>query len=132
MRDVNWLPRLSSVISRAQHTPFAWGKHDCCLFACDCAVAIAGIDPAAQYRGRYSTEIGAKRALTKNHGSLEAAFDACFQRIDPAFAQRGDLVLIEDDLGRSAGVVWSNGIWSVSPSGTGIVNLTPLIAWRVE
>ncbi|WP_412497296.1 DUF6950 family protein [Vibrio fluvialis] len=132
MKHSQWLTRLSQVIAAAQRTPFEWGKHDCCLFAADCALAVAGVDPAADYRGRYSTEIGAKRALNKTHGSIESAFDACFKRVVPEFAQRGDIVLLESELGKAAGVVWSNGIWSVSPFGTGPVNLKPLIVWRVE
>ncbi|MBL4297853.1 hypothetical protein H8F06_21475 [Vibrio fluvialis] len=132
MKQQNWMKALTDVITNAQRQPFSWGHHDCCLFAADCALAVAGVDPAAEYRGRYSTELGAKRALTKIHGSIESAFDAHFQRVDPAFVQRGDIVLIESALGRAAGVVWAHSIWSVSPKATGPVDLKPLIAWRVE
>lgn len=132
MKRTDWMKQLAAVIAAAQTQPFVWGTHDCCLFASDCAKAITGVDPAERYRGTYTTEIGAKRALTKHHGSIEAAFDACFKRIDPAFIQRGDLVLLDSEIGHAAGVVWGHGIWSVSPTGTGMVDANPIIAWRVE
>ncbi|EOX1508527.1 hypothetical protein ACPD0N_003194 [Vibrio cholerae] len=132
MRKKNWIASLAAVIASAREKAFEWGQHDCCLFASDCAIAVCGVDPAEAYRGRYQTEIGAKRALTRQHGSIEAAFDACFVRISPPLAQRGDIVLIKSEMGMAAGVVWTTGIWSVSPQGTGPVELEPLVAWRVE
>ncbi len=76
--------------------PFTWGSHDCCLFAADAVIAVTGVDPAAEWRGRYSSE--AEALALQGEGGLEgivatglAAFGAmeCPVRL----AQRGDCVL---------------------------------------
>ena len=133
MKKPNWQKALSDLIRQRLTTPFAWGEHDCCLFASDCAVAMAGIDPAEEYRGRYTTEIGAKRILTTTHGSIEQAFDACFERIEPNSAQRGDLVMYESELGKTVGVVWASELWSAGLNGVGVVReFAPITAWRID
>lgn len=132
MRNRDWTVRLNDVIKAAQERPFSWGEFDCCLFAADCAVAVCGIDPAALYRGSYKTEAGAKRALKKNHGSLEAAWDAHFARVAPAFIQRGDAAMYEAPGGRSMAVFWAGEFWATTDEGVTKVVCTPLAAWRIE
>jgi len=132
MRYRDWTTRLSEVIKAALERPFSWGEFDCCLFAADCAVAVCGTDPAEAYRGTYKTEAGAKRALKKQHGSLEAAWDACFARVAPAFIQRGDIAMYEAPGGRSMAVYWANEFWSTTDAGVARVVCDPLAVWRVE
>jgi hypothetical protein len=132
MRHDDWSKRLRETIQAAQGRPFLWGENDCCLFAADCCIAVCGIDPAEKYRGQYSTERGAKAALLRNHGSLEAAWDDCFKRIDVRLRQRGDVVLFDSEFGRCVGVVWSGGIVAVTDDGAAYVNAEPIIGWRVE
>jgi hypothetical protein len=131
-RYPNWPRQLQQTLQAAREAAFLWGESDCCLFAADCCVAICGVDPAAEYRGRYQTAVGAKRVLANTHGSLEAAWDACFERVPVAQAMRGDVVLFEAPLGRCVGVVWSGGIWCVTEEGAARAKAEPLIAWRVE
>ncbi|WJN52142.1 DUF6950 family protein [Pseudomonas asiatica] len=132
MRYRDWTTRLSEVIKAALERPFSWGEFDCCLFAADCAVAVCGTDPAEAYRGTYKTEAGAKRALKKRHGSLEAAWDACFARVAPAFIQRGDIAMYEAPGGRSMAVYWANEFWAATDDGVARVVCDPLAVWRVE
>ena len=133
MRVQDWPTALFSHIESAKSKEFVWGEHDCCLFAADCCVALCGKDPAEAYRGTYSSEIEAKRALSKNHGSVEAAFDSLFQRVDPAFAQRGDVVVFESELGLTAGIQGVDGVvWSVSLNGLAILKPEVKTSWRVE
>lgn len=132
MRYRDWTTRLSDVIKAALGRPFSWGEFDCCLFAADCAVAVCGVDPAEQYRGKYKTETGAKRLIKKNHGSLEAAWDACFARVSPAFVQRGDIALYQSQTGRAVAVFWANEYWSTTDEGVARVWCEPLAVWRVE
>ncbi|MBD1590357.1 DUF6950 family protein, partial [Pseudomonas typographi] len=84
------------------------------------------------YRGKYTTEAGAKRLLKQNHGSLEAAWDACFSRVSPAYIQRGDVTMYDAPGGRSMAVFWANEYWSVADDGVGRIDCTPLAVWRVE
>lgn len=132
MRYRDWTTRLHDTIKAATERPFSWGEFDCCLFAADCSKAICGVDPAEKYRGKYKTETGAKRALAKTHGSLEAAWDAYFERVNPAFMQRGDVVLYDGANGRSVAVYWAGNCWSTAEDGVGRIDCTPLVVWRVE
>lgn len=133
MRIADWPSTLFEHIDSARFQEFQWGVHDCCLFASDCCLAICGKDPAQSYRGKYTTEIGAKRALKQQHGSVEAAFDAMFERVNPALAQRGDVVLFEGEFGPTAGIQGQDGVvWSVGLNGLALVKPDVTIAWRVE
>lgn len=131
MRYRDWTTRLQQTIKAASERPFSWGEFDCCTFAADCCVAICGVDPAADYRGRYTTELGAKRVLRNTHGSLEAAWDASFKRVPINLRQRGDVVMFDSENGRCVGVVWANAIWAVTDEGVHRVRAEPLICWRV-
>lgn len=134
MRHPEWAMMLAKAVADSSGRVFAWGDFDCCLFVSDCCVAVCGIDPAEAYRGRYTTEIGAKRALIKSHGSVENAFDAYFERVDAMLAQRGDIVAYKDEAGlTAAAVVWAGGYWAALKSGgSGKVDIQPFAAWRVE
>ncbi|MGY4876515.1 DUF6950 family protein [Vreelandella aquamarina] len=131
MRYRDWTTRLHQTIKAASERPFSWGEFDCCTFAADCCVAICGVDPAAEYRGRYTTELGAKRVLRNTHGSLEAAWDASFKRVPINLRQRGDVVMFDSENGRCVGVVWANAVWAVTDEGVHRVRAEPLICWSV-
>lgn len=132
MRTLTWIQDLSNYISSCKDTEFQWGVFDCCLFAANCCQLVANSDPAAAYRGKYKTELGAKRTLSANHGSLAAAFGALYSEVAPNMAQRGDVVLFESELGLTAGVQWTNGVWSVGLNGVVFITPEVLQAWRVE
>lgn len=132
MRNPNWQIELGKTITAAAKRPFLWGEHDCCLFAADCARVVCGIDPAEKYRGTYSTEQGARKALLRNHRSIEGAIAAYFKEVPVAFAQRGDLVVVDTEQGRVAGVVWGTGVWVTTPDGVRCIREKPARAWRVE
>lgn len=63
IRFDDWPFRLSAHIKAASGRPFSWGTHDCCVWACDGILAMTGVDPMVDLRGKYSTAIGAARAL---------------------------------------------------------------------
>lgn len=109
-RAPDWQTRLSRYIRQRRNIPFEWGVNDCATFACDGIAAMTGVDPARSLKG-YRTRRGADRAL-KKHGfaDLKAAADALaeehgFPPVDPAYAQRGDLVLVETERGQCLGLV---------------------------
>ncbi len=107
-RASNWPDRLVSLVLDRQDAPFTYGQHDCALFAADAAVAVAGAgaDFMAPWRGRYTTE--ADMAALSAGRTLEACAEAAMvaaglPECPVAFAQRGDVVLLrwgnEDLLG---------------------------------
>lgn len=110
---------------------FEWGESDCCLFVADCIKAQVDVDPAAAYRGKYKTEIGAKKALVK-YGSLEELLDSLFGRVDFKLAKRGDAVMFQSELGTTMGILWNGNIYSMGESGITQVDVTPDIVWSVE
>lgn len=98
----NWQFKLTAFIESRRWTPFGWGVNDCCLFACDGALAITGTDFAADYRGRYKTALGAKRLLMRNGAKTVSdlaenfAVHGKLHRIDIRCAQRGDFVTFHE------------------------------------
>jgi len=94
----DWPERLAELIEARRHVPFAWGSNDCCLFAADAVLACTGEDPAADWRGRYSTEAEALALMDSNLGlyGLARAIQRARQapRCPPSLAQRGDIALI--------------------------------------
>ena len=95
VRYPDWDRRLRLAIEAARTKRFCWGTHDCCLFAADLVEAMTGSDPAAQFRGAYSSEHEAMRKI-RAQGGIEAIIskmlgtDPC----RPTNAQRGDILLM--------------------------------------
>lgn len=96
----DWEARLSAYLAEVRGLPHAYGSHDCALHGANVVNALIGIDHGAPFRGRYTTELGAAKALRKyGAGTLEATFDAHLPVIPIAFAGRGDLVMAEGSIG---------------------------------
>jgi hypothetical protein len=97
----DWPTLFFHFIESRRAVPFAWGRHDCCLFACDGILSQTGLDPAAGlYRGKYRDALGAAR-LVRKHGGVEAiAAKVCAawgwpELATARLAQRGDVVLMD-------------------------------------
>ena len=100
----DWEQRLADYLAGVLNTPHRFGSHDCALHGANAVLAQTGHDYAAAYRGRYTTELGAARALRKHGaGSLQATFDVQLPVINPALAQRGDLVMAQEAIGVCVG-----------------------------
>lgn len=124
---------LSEYIEEKAKEEFKWGKCDCALFAANwCAVSV-GKDPASEFRGKYKTEIGAKRALLK-YGNIIETLDKNFKQVNPNFAQKGDLCICKLDLGLTVGIVGTGGkTWfKTQDNGVIFLNVEKLKVWRVE
>ncbi|EKE79729.1 DUF6950 family protein [Idiomarina xiamenensis] len=114
MRLKNWPTNLIKLLQQRRDQPFEWGVNDCCLFAADAYQAIHGIDLADEFRGHYSTKIGAYRAL-KRHGYNDVADVLGTKLGQPKAAvmpERGDLLLVDNHGHQTAGV-YCNGAWVV-------------------
>jgi len=95
-----WPELMNAHIRAVRKQPFVAGKFDCCLFAADCVQAMTGEDPAADFRGKYSTMEGAIAALKEFSGGglletmLLLAERFGWEKIDHRYkAQRGDIVM---------------------------------------
>lgn len=100
---------LHDLIAERLTMPFAWGTHDCCLWAADAVLTQTGVDHAAAYRGTYGDALGAAR-LVRDLGGLEAIAARAGTLIRPMQAALGDIGLLHrgdrDVLGVCAGQEW--------------------------
>ena len=112
IRHDHWPRLLAEAIQDAAQQPFVWGTHDCALFSADMVKVMTGVDVAAKWRGRYKTPKGAAR-YTKGDPAIMA--DRAFEGhgvktgIDPAYAQRGDVVaFVDGDGNKCLGIISSD------------------------
>lgn len=104
IRRDDWEARLIDYLAATADEPYAYGRHDCALFAAGAVLAMTDFDPAAAFRGRYSTAVGSARALRRyGAGTLEATIATMFPDRPIGFARRGDLVLHESAVGVCVG-----------------------------
>jgi len=109
-RRPDWPDRLHQALEAVREAPFRWGTNDCALFACDVVEAMTGLDLAADFRGRYRSQAGAGVVLKRAcGGGLEALVEARaaehgIAEVPVAFAQRGDVVLLDSEAGPALGI----------------------------
>lgn len=146
MRIQGWEMRLEQYVQETALKKFSWAPEnscDCLRFVSDAAVLVCGKDPMSKIlpedpdtiRGAYSTEKEAVLLIKKLRGSVEAIMDVRFQRVDPNFAQRGDIVLDKLNRGMTFGLVWSKGasFFKTMDEGFEIRKAHEAkMAWRVE
>lgn len=127
----DWPERLAALVEARRHAPFQWGVHDCVLWAADAVLACTGQDPAAEWRGRYSTEAEAEAILGGAAGLYGLVRQAEAARgttqCPNAAAQRGDTALVEHGNTLMMGVVLGELI--AVPGVDGLV-FVPLAAAR--
>lgn len=104
-RSEDWPERLDAYVQRCARTPFQYGVHDCCTMASDWVMECTGVDPMIAWRGEYRTATGARRLIEKA-GGLEAMVSSMLGApIPAAFAQRGDVIMMDLSLGQTMGIV---------------------------
>lgn len=111
-RQTDWPHKLRLfLISKADST-FAWGTNDCCSMACEWIRLSTGTDVYADFRGQYTTKLGAYKAIkavtsgTDEEAAAEyvtAKFD--MPEVPVLMAQRGDVVLFDAPEGKRLGIV---------------------------
>lgn len=95
-RFADWPTRLNAYIEMRREWPFAWHTNDCSSFAAKAVEAITGQDVFAPWAA-YADAASAIR-LVQSAGGVDRIADRVLgQRIGAAFAQRGDVVLIETE-----------------------------------
>jgi hypothetical protein len=116
MRVPDWAEALDRLIDERAGKPFAWGSHDCALWAADAVLAQTGQDFGAPFRGKYRSVAGSLRAL-KEHGAgdlVSTITAALGEPVPVAWAGRGDIVMLDGGagvcIGRDALFVGDNGL----------------------
>lgn len=123
MRLPDWDQRLAAWINAEAVHPFNEADAHCGWFAADAVIAITGIDLVSEWRGKHKTIAGAARALKKagfeDHIALAASL---LPEIAPAFAYRGDLMVIEQDGAFALGVLMGEYAWARGRDGVCLVD----------
>ena len=116
------MDRLSLLIAYAAAAgarPFRPGRQDCALFAAGWVKLATGRDLARGWRSRYRSLRRGQRLLQEagfaDHVALAAAH---LPEIAPAFAQVGDLAVLDDN---ALGIVAGEMIYCLRPDGLGLV-----------
>lgn len=132
MKREDWPERLAAFLEERRDRTFAFGEHDCALFAADWILEATGEDPLGELRGTWQDEISALRVL-KDRGPLSTIADELLSaRIAPAFAQRGDVVLSEITGREGLGVCVGERFAAPSDVGVEFVPMSfALMAWKV-
>ena len=128
MRYEDWPVRMEEAISRHEGKAFRYGRFDCVIFCADVIEAMTGVYPHSfSYRNKAEAE-----AIFAEHGSLESIVDTLFERKLPKAAQRGDLVMVEQDGGSLGICVGSRVVLPARPEGIARLPMREVIAaWSV-
>jgi hypothetical protein len=123
-RVPDWRPRLVAWLAEVARKPFRPGEHDCALFAAGAIATMTGTDPAAKYRGRYTTVPGGLRILRRDGFADHVALvTGLLEEIPPLMAQVGDLAVVPTPEGPALGVVAGAEVLVLRPEGQGAVSL---------
>lgn len=137
---VERMARFEAFCERTNALPFVWGKSDCSLLVADWAVENGHDDPAAAWRGKYSTEEQC-RALVAERGGLRDVIAACAFSVglkplrEPAFGAVG-VIGSERNPERQWGTIWNGRRWMTWWGDERSARWTPFAAkplgiWRV-
>lgn len=101
--------QVMSAVERVMGEPWEWGRVDCCTSAADVFMELHGIDLARDYRGTYSTSIGAAR-LIKSRGGFRSMIEsmAAAARLTVSNGECGDIGLS----GHTLVICVQAGIWA--------------------
>lgn len=119
-RFPDWRSRLRDYLETVARRPFKAGQHDCALFVAGGVEAMTGVDPAAEWRGKY-------RSLKKGRamaGDMVAIAADLLPEVPPIFAQEGDVAVLDADGEDAFGLVQGPLIYVLRPDGLGLVPLT--------
>jgi len=144
-RTQHWATReYHTFLHERRSQPFAWGKHDCCLFAADGIKAFTGTDIASDFRGKYNDQASALTAIHSITGGGRTVADAAAwvakkhgltEWKHPLMAQRGDLAVAKNGDGSMiVGLIHLNGRHIVTVGEKGSLRLpisSILRAWHV-
>lgn len=131
MRRQDWVGRLWRTVKNYEHTPFQYGKHDCCLFVARCIDSITYSSLARTMN--YGDERGAVCFLRQEGGLINAVTRRLGTPINGINARRGDVCLVQCDSSDGLGVCMGSTIAVAAEDGLVFYPLRQSKkVWRVD
>ena len=102
MKKDGWLRCLFDYIEIQSKSEYKLGENDCVRFCCGAIEAMTGVDHWPELGGHYSTRAEAIAFIRAMAGDLTkfVTQKTGYEAITAMFAQRGDLVIYEDEKGK--------------------------------
>lgn len=130
-RRASWRPDLHRYLLSVWRKPLVWGDHDPPLFVAGAINSMTGVDPGADYRGRYTTMLGGLRLLRRNGFKTPAdLYAGMLPEVKPARAQVGDVALVQVGQDIGLGIVQGPRIYVLRPGAAGVGTVDLLTAKR--
>ncbi|TAG28565.1 MAG: hypothetical protein EAZ40_03420 [Rhodobacterales bacterium] len=129
----DWRPRLVAYLASVSSQPFAYGTHDCALFAAGAVDAMTGHAIAAEYRGLYgSLKEGLKLMRREGLADHVALLRHLFEEVPTAFAMVGDIAVIGEVGTPALGIFEGEQILVLREGGLGLMpRAAATLAFRV-
>ena len=135
----DWEKLMDAAIAARVTQTFKRGLTDCIMTIADIVQAGTGVDFAADYRGRYTDDLGAFRIITEGGGDLGKMIagrmeSLGWREIKPNFAHRGDVAFIyRGKLDQALGIFTGAGILTPDKVGLKTIPRTEALrAWRIS
>lgn len=121
IRVDGWDRQLEQVATDQVSVLPEWGSSDCLLSTSEAIQAVVGVDPLKKFRGKYTTEAGAAKAMRRNKcQNVKDVFETYIglESVNRFAARRGDVgvTVINDEF--VAGYVCFHGFAVKQPQGT--------------
>jgi hypothetical protein len=121
IRVDSWDRRLEEIASAQISVLPEWGNSDCLLSTSQAIEAVVGFDPLKKFRGKYTTEAGAAKAMRRNKcQNVKDVFETYLglEPVNRFAARRGDVgvTLINEEF--VAGYICFHGFAVKQPQGT--------------
>jgi len=135
MKKSNWLRLLYGYIDVHSKTIYTLGQNDCVRFCCGAIEAMTGVDHWPELGGHYSTRAEAIAFIRAMAGDLTkfVTQKTGYEAIPVAFAQRGDLVIYEDEKGKHLAICVGENFTAFREDGFIYLPMSKNVtaAWRV-
>lgn len=116
-----WQDRLVAFLRDNHQRPFQPGVWDCAIWAAGAVQAMTGEDHLRGFRGYRTIAEGKRRLQARGFDDHVAYVAAWMPEINPAFAQPGDVAVIED---QSLGIVQGERVYLFGVNGFGTLPFT--------
>lgn len=116
----NWQKALVAVASTHVTQDGEWGQTDCLMSVGDAIEAVVGVNPFEQFRGKYSTELGAAKTMRQHDCEDVLEVFAKFVQLTEVNrfqVRRGDVAVVIIQGQPHAGYVLNEGVVIRQPTG---------------